>query len=140
MEANGVDVSSSGYYEQLSAAVAVAYPDKWRKYSAQGCMLNTMAKQQGIINSAVTVECALSNRAAWAESQLSSSVHANVHDKAAVRASWPRISPGRVALVDELAHSTASGVRQGTRAPPAHLPKAVPRTSTAQPVSKGVVL
>lgn len=39
---------------------------KWAQYSEKGATMNTMSKQQGIMNAPVTLEAGLMNRASWA--------------------------------------------------------------------------
>lgn len=115
LRSDGITPVSKEYYDQLSASVKLAFPDKWKTYSGRGCMLNTMSKQQGIINSAMTVEHALSNRAAWASSRVAAKVYGMVPDKRALRNSWPRLCTGRTALVEELAASRpATLIETGT--------------------------
>lgn len=89
-------------------------------------MLNTMSRQQGIINTAVTVECALSNRAAWAESQVASNSCASVHGKTDLRSSWPRISSRRMSSVDESV-ATHTAMQKVSGLVPACLGKIQPR-------------
>lgn len=136
LEANGIKANSAAYYEQLSAEVQAAYPDKWKKYLSKGCLLNTMSKQQGVINSAVTVECALSNRAAWAESQAALNSFSNLRRKTVVQSSWPRISSEPMSLEDEVAapHIT---VQQGSGPEPACLGTISPMNSDVQGRSAG---
>lgn len=53
------------YYNRISAAIGKLFPEKWAEYWELGATLNTMSKQQGIMNTPVTLEAALSSRASW---------------------------------------------------------------------------
>eukprot|EP00892_Ulva_mutabilis_P007127 jgi/Ulvmu1/4787/UM020_0072.1 len=100
-------------------------------------MMNTMSKQQGIINCSMTVESALSNRAAWA-AHTHSRGNATIHEKRNPR-SWPRPlgTPGSV--VTGLAHNVAAMVDgKGTASAsfgqsPAYVPDVRHRTKSVGP-------
>ena len=83
---------------------------KWAQYSEKGATMNTMSKQQGIMNAPVTLEAGLMNRASWANLRQSKRIKAHQSGsqlyEGGMHQGFKSIEPPRCSIVVTQAHKS----------------------------------